>query len=175
MHGIVSIRPNSWQTPYEFWRIAMTHILLRGNFYAEKVIYRSRVGGFNSAKSCMDARVVSGGGIVYRYYKNGADLVTYAQDEIFHVRGLSVDGVVELVGSRASEKFYRRVDPHGDTASLFTNGVRPSGVLQSEKPLAKGLRTASRRFHEPLRRLRQQPEAYDFGRRFNLAANVNDG
>lgn len=139
VHLVLSIRPNSWQTAYEFWRMVITHLLLRGNFYAEKVIYRSKVTDLIPLNPAwMRAKVLETGGIVYEYRKNGTETVIYSQEQIFHVRGLSIDGVTGMsVLEAARNSIGVSIKTEEYSAQLFTNGVRPSGVLQSEKALNK--------------------------------------
>ena len=50
-HWLVTLlkhRPNRWQTSFEFREMLMAHLLLRGNYYAYKVIVRDRVNKWRS-------------------------------------------------------------------------------------------------------------------------------
>src|SRR5205085_366953 len=111
-------QPNTWQTPFEFKEMLMGHLALRGNAYAEIV------AGERGAASYLIPwhpdrvkveRLVNG---KLRYLVKQPDTHTdkpYAQEQVFHLRGLSSDGVAGLspikiasepIGlAMASEKF----------------------------------------------------------------------
>lgn len=139
VNSVLSFRPNSWQTPYEFWRTAMMHVLLRGNFFAEKVLLRDRVSDLIPLNPAWMTVGVTSGGIEYTYRKPNAAAKVYPQAALLHLRGLSVDGVVGmsvLEAARNSVGVSVKAEDHA--INMFKNGVCPSGVLNHPGELSEG-------------------------------------
>lgn len=139
LHYVLTIRPNSWQTPYEFWRTAMTHVLLRGNFYAKKNMWRGKVSDLIPLNPTrMTVEQDDDGELTYKYQTRDGAPLRYRQKDIFHLRALSVDGVrglSVLEAARNSVGVSIKTEEHA--AMLFSNGVRPSGVLMCEEELSQ--------------------------------------
>lgn len=88
-------QPNSWQTAYEFFEYVMVCLLLRGNAYVEIVESATRAGvpyiealiprhpDRVTAQRKPDGRFV---------YKLAGETRTLEQDQMAHIRGLSLDG-----------------------------------------------------------------------------------
>ena len=132
-------KPNQVQTSYEFWEMMMAHLELRGNAFAQIVpgpngavdqlipLHPDRVSVFRLANGRLRYQV--------RYFYNAA-VEYYAQEEIFHLRGLSSDGLVgmstiavgaEVIGAGlAAQEFASR---------FFENDSTPSGVMIHPKGL----------------------------------------
>lgn len=90
--------PNNWQTAVEFWEMAAGHILLRGNFYAQIVPGPS---GFVDQliprhPDRMRVERLPTGRLLYTMTGINGDDTKLTQDEVFHVRGFSADGVSGL-------------------------------------------------------------------------------
>lgn len=137
-HFVLAVRPNSWQTPYEFKRMLMAHALLKGNFYAKKNMWRGRVTDLIPLNpGLMRVEQEDDGELVYLYHRPNNSVLRYRQKDIFHVRNLCVDGVrglSTLEAARNSVGVSIKTEQHA--ASLFSNGVRPSGVLESPDELS---------------------------------------
>lgn len=132
LYRILHTRPNRWQTPYEFKRMLAGHAVLRGNGFAEILhtggkgvaelipLHPDRVRPFwyNDLPA-------------YEYSPpNGSSRVILHAD-MFHLRGFSDDGLnglnpIQL--HREAIGLSLATEEHG--ARLFSNGVRPSGVLK---------------------------------------------
>lgn len=139
LHHVLTVRPNSWQTPYEFKRTAMAHVLLKGNFYAKKNVWRGKVTDLIPLNpGLMLVEQEDDGELVYKYRRPNGVAVRYRQRDIFHLRGLCVDGVrglSVLEAARNSVGVSIKTEQHA--ANLFSNGVRPSGVLESPDDLSE--------------------------------------
>jgi len=131
--------PNQWQTAYEFWEMMQAHLELRGNAFARKVpsldgpystlipLHPDRVSVFRLPSGMLRYQV--------RYFYT-ARVENYEQNEIFHLRGLSQDGLVGLstigVGAEtigvglAAQEF---------AARFFENDATPGGVMKHPKTL----------------------------------------
>jgi len=141
LYPILHDRANPEITSME-WRMAsQAHLALRGNAYSE--IEWDRGARVRALWPIHPDRVRVRRDLATRELAYGirvgpgADLVTLPASRVLHVRGLSGNGLVgynpielarEALGlSIATQEFGAR---------LFQNGIRPSGVLQSEKRLS---------------------------------------
>lgn len=138
---LLSLKPNQWQTPFEWREQATAHLLLRGNAYSwinwVEVVDR---GGTirNRATELIpmhpDLVVVeaTGWNTPPRYglrRKNGSILPLPFTD-VLHIRGLSTDGVLgRSVISDARETLGVALDTQRYAARLFTNDATPGVVL----------------------------------------------
>lgn len=136
VHRLVSLRPNYWQSPFEFWQLAVAHVLLQGNFYAQKVRYRGRIVDLVHLDPRHVTPVLEPGRVVYRY-REGDKSIDFKQDDIFHIRGLCTDGVRGLAVLEAARNTIGasvEMEKHG--ASMMQNGARPSGALYTDLELS---------------------------------------
>jgi len=137
VHRLISRRPNDFMTASEFWEMCVAHVVLRGNFYAFKVI----VGG-----EVVELLPLNPGSVVPKLrddwtlwydvtFANGTRDVLPAS-QIFHVRGLSLDGIRGLSAleyARETLGLGIAAERHG--AKLFVNGANPGGALETEQTL----------------------------------------
>lgn len=134
LYRVLHTRPNRWQTPYEFKRMLSGHAVLRGTGYAKIVstngraidelipVHPDRVRPFWSPN----------GMPAYEYSPpdNGPAKVILSS-EMFVIRGYSDDGLSGMNPIRLHREaigLSLATEEHG--ARLFSNGVRPSGVLK---------------------------------------------
>lgn len=137
LHRLISRRPNDFMTASEFWEMCVAHVVLRGNFYAFKVIVNGEV---------VELLPLNPGSVVPKLrddwslwydvtFANGARDVLPAS-QIFHVRGLSLDGIRGLSAleyARETLGLGIAAERHG--AKLFVNGANPGGALETEQTL----------------------------------------
>ena len=137
--AVLRRRPNGWQTPSQFKRLLQAHVLLRGNGYAQKVVSRGRVIGLNPLHP--DRMTVTQNRdltLKYDYVTGDGRRVTFNQNEIFHLVGMTLDGVVGVsVISYARNAIGLAVDMERHGAATFRNGARPSSVLKHPGRLGK--------------------------------------
>ena len=142
LYKILHDTPNDWQTSYEFMEMMEGHLELRGNAFARIVsgtdgaieqlipLHPDRVSVYRMPDGKLKYQV--------RYlYQAGVDV--YTQEEIFHVRGFSSDGLVGMstvgVGAEtigcglAAQEFAGR---------FFENDATPGGVMVHPKTLTDG-------------------------------------
>lgn len=136
--NVLTVKPNRWQTPGEFKRMLTAHKLLHGNGYAYKV--RSR-GAVRELIPLIPTRCFPFQNpdlsITYRYWSVSGGYSEFTQDEIFHLRGLSLDGVTGLsVISHARETMGLSMAAERAGSNLFRNGQFTSGYLKSPKSLS---------------------------------------
>lgn len=130
LSGLI-VSPNELNTSYEFRETMMTHLNMRGNFYALKEFNGAgelaNLPIFNPAKMKV---VIEKGDILYKYGDLGKERV-FSADEIWHVRGLSTDGLVGLSPitiAREAIGLAKATEAHGSV--LFKNNARPGGMLK---------------------------------------------
>lgn len=131
---LLNQRPNNWQSANLFKQVLATHTLLWGNFYAYKrQASNGRIFGLDPISNPDSVNVVQDNDFQLQYRIKLADQVQreISQRQMFHVRGVSIDGIcgikpVEMLRESialeiAAEKF---------GAELFGSGALPAGILK---------------------------------------------
>lgn len=132
-------RPNRWQTPYEFKALVVGHAAMRGNHYSHIVSgprgYVDELIPFHPDR--MTVYQNRDTTLTYRYERaDGSGHDDYSQDEVFHVRNMSMDGIVGLDPisyARKTLAVAKEAEAHG--LAFFKNGARPGGVIKSPTPM----------------------------------------
>lgn len=139
LYDVLYKRPNDWQTASDFWQMMVAHAVLRGNGYAQ--IVAGRRGAVEQLRPLHPDRMVvkrlENGRLRYSYRMPDSAVETpFTQDEIFHLRGLSLDGIVgvspitlhaeTIGGSHATEMF---------GSNYFGNACVPSFAVEYDKVL----------------------------------------
>lgn len=133
MYELLRYRPNERQTALEFFEMMTAHVALRGNGYAEKV-YRGPVLKQLVPLHPDSMRVdrLDNGRLGYLYTDpHTHQQVRYLEDEILHVRGLSLDGltgVSVLTYAARTISSAAAADEYG--AKFFENDATPGGILK---------------------------------------------
>jgi HK97 family phage portal protein len=124
-------RPNSWQTSFEFRETICSHVVLTGNAFIWKgMVGRARrvasLEPLEPGRECMVRR--ENGKLVYSGVRDGRP-VTYAPDEIWHIRGPSWNGWEGMDAVRqAREAIGLAIATESAHADFHRNGARVSGV-----------------------------------------------
>lgn len=137
LYRLLALAPNDYMTAIEFWELLMTCLCLRGNFYAYKVY---GLGGIAELlpidPDSVTPKLKDDWQVEYRVtFPNGSE-ETLSQREIWHVRLFTLDGLTGLnpiAYARNAISLGLNLEEHGQR--LFTNGARPSGVLQTDQSL----------------------------------------
>ena len=138
LYSLLTVAPNSYMTAQEFWELLVLCLCLRGNFYAYKVKVLGKVTELLPINpESVTPKLSNEWGVVYEVtFPSGArDILT--QDEIWHVRGMTIDGLTGLnpiAYSRQAISLGLATEEHG--ARLFGNGAVTSGVLQTDQILS---------------------------------------
>jgi HK97 family phage portal protein len=139
LYRLLHNQPNAWQTAFEFREMLTAHALLRGNGYAEIVPGVS--GAVEQLIPNHPDRVrvedLPGGGFRYQVKQgDGSERPVNAED-MFHLRGLSLDGVTGLsVVAYARESMGLSLAAERYGARFFGNDTRPGGILKKEGKLS---------------------------------------
>lgn len=146
---LLNRRPNGWQSGYDFKRYLMQSVLLRGNGYAYKV--RSRFGDKRILRlipmdpDSTDCEQQDDLSLQYTYTRRDGRRVVLSQDQVMHIRGMSLDGVT----GRSVLSYAREALGIGDAGQehagrFFRNGNFLDTVLETDNELgsegAKNLR-----------------------------------
>jgi len=125
--------PNDHMTSFEFRETMMAHLTLRGNFYAFK-----EMNGIGRTKSLIilnPARMQvmeEKGRVFYQYTWEDGKYQVFPREKIWHVKGLSTDGLVGLspIGmAREAIGLSLATEEYG--ARLFSNDAKPGGILET--------------------------------------------
>jgi HK97 family phage portal protein len=130
-------RPNSWQTSFEWREMGMCHLSLRGNFYCQQVTGPDGLELWPLNPDRMKVEQLASGRLRYTYRTPDRGDRILTQDEVFHVRGLSLNGIVGasvLEYARNAIGLAIAEETHG--SALFKNGGLPTFWIKrpAEKP-----------------------------------------
>jgi len=131
--------PNPWQTAYEFKETVQGHATINGNGYA--YISRNPAGRVLELIPIQPSRVTprqdANLTVSYDIANSAGKIITYPARDIFHLRGLSNDGIsghnpVRL--QMAALGLAKAAEAHG--SKFFENMARPSGALTTDQKLS---------------------------------------
>jgi HK97 family phage portal protein len=128
-------RPNRWQTPMEWKEMGVCHLCLRGNYYCQIVGAGDAMQLVPLNPDAMKVSQNADGSLKYTYRRKVGDLVEFSQENIFHVRGMSMNGITGvsvLEYARNTVGLAIAQETHG--ASLFRNGGLPAFWISRPKP-----------------------------------------
>lgn len=132
--------PNHEMSSFTFRETLMTHLLLYGNAYAQKIFdNRGRITAlYPLIPSQMAVLRDASGRIVYQYTYTPNDAkpgtsktVNLSREEVFHIPGLGFNGLVgfsPIAMARNALGLAMATEEYG--SKFFANGAQPSGVLE---------------------------------------------
>ena len=133
LYDLLARRPNPYQTPFEWTEMMQGHLALRGNAYNE--IITNRQGAITALMPIhpdrMKVEVIGSGtdfDYRYRYTDRLGQQIVFTRSEIWHLRGLSSDGIMGLspIGvARESIGMGLAAQEYG--ARFFQNDAKPGG------------------------------------------------
>jgi HK97 family phage portal protein len=156
LHEILAYQPNSWMTSFEYKELMQSWVLLWGNAYSliKGSIRRGSVDQLIPLHpSRMQVKRLENGRLRYYYRQiDGTGAYTgepeeYNQDQIFHVRWLSSDGIMGYLPSnlnRDAIALARAAEIH--SSAFFGNGAKAGTYIETDQPQKP----------EALQRFRQQ-------------------
>lgn len=138
LHKLISTHPNGYMTPQEFWELVVTCLCLRGNFYAYKVKAFGEVAELLPVDpGCVVPKLNSSWEPIYQVTFPDGSTDVLSQEDIWHVRTLTLDGLVGLNPiAYAREAISLAAATEENGARLFSNGAVTSGVLRTEQTLS---------------------------------------
>lgn len=131
-HKLLRFKPNPWQTPMEFKSQMQVLLETEGNAYARIIRAAGRpIHLIPFEKGRVDAKLGSNWRMQYRCTTENGGQLTLDQDEILHVRELSIDGVLGLSKRRLScEVFELAEQAQRAAANVFKTGVMAGGAIE---------------------------------------------
>lgn len=153
LHQLLRWRPNKTLTATEFWEMVTAITALRGNFVA----YKKLVANGTQVEELLPLDpdrldfVKYQGKLAYAYRPEQGGMIVYLPTEVFHVRGLTLDGFVGLnpielhrqtIGADLTAR------EHG--LKVLENSARPGGILEMENHFKdpKDKEAFKKAFHE---------------------------
>jgi len=154
LYRLLNQQPNGWQTSFEFREMLTAHALTYGNAFAQ--IRSGPAGAVDSLwplhPSRMKVHQLEDGTLCYYYREENGAETRYTQDQIFHLRWLSSDGVMGMLPVTLSKDaigLAQALEAHG--GAYFGNSCRLSGLMESDNPIsvenAERLREQFERLH----------------------------
>lgn len=169
LYRVLHDRPAQHITRPEFVGFMMAHVLLRGNGYAQ-IIEPTREYPLMQLKPIHPDRVAiektANGQRRYRVMDESGRSQVLLPDEMFHLRGLSLDGetgMSVIAYARETMGLASAAESYG--GRFFGNGSRPSGILRTDGKLSE---TAAKR-------LRDQWSALHGGKNSHKTAVLEEG
>lgn len=140
LYKVIGKRPNDWLTASELWGKAIVDVSMRGNFVAFKTMVGKDVREILPVNPDRLQEIKQNPDFSLTYKisgPNGESAQEYLQSKIFHIRGLSLDGITgmnpiqyarECIGlGMAGEKFL---------SQYFGKGMHPGAILEHPLRLA---------------------------------------
>lgn len=140
VHYIFNITPNPWQSSFEFVEMMQGHLALRGNAFA--LIVPGVRGAVTELwplhAGRMQVKRLTNMRLLYVYQDPSGNEQRYSQDQIFHLRGLSSDGLVGLSPIQmARDTIGLDLAAERYQGNSFKNGIKPSGYLTGPNALKR--------------------------------------
>jgi HK97 family phage portal protein len=141
LYGLFQQEANPVMASFRFKYLMQTWVLLWGNAYAEMELNgRGQIVGlwpwFPDRTHVW--RPEPGGPLAYTYKLRTGNQITIPQDRMFHLRGLSLDGLIGMSPVEVHKQHMAlsmAMTEH--SAKFFANGARPGGVLTHPQALSE--------------------------------------
>lgn len=161
LYDLVHTKPNAWQSSFEWRRQGVRSIINRGNWYS-RIVPGPR-GPVDQLMPLNAERVkpvqLDSGRVTYQVRDQRTNIVTtLSQDQMFHVRGPSDDGVEgKSLLTWARDSIGLAMAQHGYAARLFSQGALHGGVIsvpailndEASKRMADSWVTSQASWHRP--------------------------
>lgn len=137
VYRLLKLKPNGWQTPYEFKSGMQLNALAHGNAYARVIWSRGKpVALIPLDPEAMSAKLV-GFQMVYTYAVTNGAVITLQQNEVLHLRDMSADGVLGMSRMHlARDAIQLARDAEKAAGRVFTTGVMAGGAIEVPAPLS---------------------------------------
>jgi HK97 family phage portal protein len=138
LQEVLAYQPNEWMTSFEWREWMMSQLLLWGNGYS--LIKPGRRGAVDQLIPLHASRMkvvrLENGKLQYQYTEDGKPIPTpYRQDQVFHLRWLSSDGVTGYVPTTLSKDaiaLARATELH--SSAFFGNGATTGTYIETDQP-----------------------------------------
>lgn len=139
LYSLLHDEPNAWQTSMEFREMMQGHLELSGNAYALKTVVRGEVRELLPiVPNRVTVKQRKDFSLEYSVRMDDGSPLPVPPDRIFHLRGLSLDGVTgvsRITYQREVIGLGMQLVKHG--ARLFKNGALLGGVLENPNVMSE--------------------------------------
>ena len=141
LHRIFRRRPNSWQTPFEFKGLMQYRALVHDKG-AIALIVRGARGRILELLPLnpdrVEIKLTDDFKVQYIYSRKGGGRVPLDPSEVFHLRGLTFDGINGISRVRkAAEAIAIAIAAERAVAALFRNGTFATGAIEVPQELSE--------------------------------------
>lgn len=147
IYRVLRTRPNRWQTAAEFFDQMMTYTLLRGNGIAEIRVIGGELELWPIHPSLVSSIERNNRGtIVYKVRtEEGTPQRTLTQDEVIHVRGPSLDGIVGMSPiSYARDTIGSAIATIRHSGNVWRRGGSARDILETDQQLSPNVAERTR-------------------------------
>lgn len=123
--------PNADMTAVEFWEMMAASICFWGNAYAVKNYIGKRLISLDPLRPEFVNIYRTAAGDIRYTFRRGEQVADYASDEIYHIKGFGVDGLVGLSPiSMARQTIGRALSTDEASGKVFQSGLSASGFIK---------------------------------------------
>lgn len=132
-YRMLRLSPNAYMTAVEFWEMMVASLCLWGNAFARKIRVAGRVVSLEPLRP--ESMTVYRHNAEIRYgYMRGVVVEDYSADEMLHIKGFGVDGLIGLAPvAMARQTIGRSIATDEASGSVFKSGLSASGFIQYTK------------------------------------------
>ena len=136
LYQLLHLRPNPWQTSFEFFETLILHLVLTGNSFCFKNVVRGRIVELLPLDpGTVTVRRASDWTITYEVKMQG-ETKTFTTDQIWHIKGPSWSTWLGLDATYlARDAIGLAIATEETHASLHRNGIRGGGAISVEGSL----------------------------------------
>jgi HK97 family phage portal protein len=133
-YRMLAFAPNSEMTAVEFWEMMIASLYLWGNAYAKKSRIAGRVVALIPLRPEFMTVYRDNLGVIRYRYQRGTQPEDMPADDILHIKGFGVDGLVGLSPiAAARQTLGRAIATDQASGGIFRSGISASGFITYEK------------------------------------------
>lgn len=138
LYELLYAEPNNWQTAFDFRSHMQLNALVHGDAYARVIRSRGQVIRLVPMDPTKTEPVQNADwSVSYRYQRPDGSRIELAPGDVFHLRGLSMDGIRGLsLVKQAAEAIGLAIQTEVAAARLFKNGMLIGGSLEHPNKLS---------------------------------------
>lgn len=139
LYDVLAVKPNGWQTAFEFRRLMQHRALTDGNAYALPIRSRDRVTALIPlAPETVKVEQKDDWSVIYKVRRKSGGEVVYGSQDMFHLRGPSDDGIRGLALTEyAAETLGLSLRAQEAAARIFKQGFSAGTALEADKKLSQ--------------------------------------
>lgn len=139
LYELIYLKPNEWQTSFEFREQIGLHLAFLGNAYVYKVRgLRGQIVELLPFPPNMVQIKRTGWERSYLVNTFDGNQIEVKSEDMWHIRGMSWDGIEGLPGIKlAKEAIGLSLALEEHAARMFSNGAKPGGILSTDAKLDK--------------------------------------